>query len=169
MNTPMRTLTLAAALLLAACTGTSTPPGARTSPLRVPLTAELAITSSTPGHATLAARVRRHVGFAADVAVHVSVPAGARLTGPTDWISPGTATASTDERSLEVAFDAVPATDLELEASVQGTGFGVTAHAAYDFARPAPAAAAVARPPDGPHLIVGGHDLGPSRSLRPGD
>jgi len=159
----MKAIVLLAALL-AACTGESTARVSQTTPLRVPVTAELAVTSSAPGRAVLAARVVRHVRFAADLAVHVTLPPGVLLVGPTDWVSPGTLGAGVDERTLEVQYADVPAADLELTASVQGTGFGLTARDAYRFGRPIPEAAPHVRA-EGPHLVVGGRDYGASVPL----
>ena len=158
----MRTLASLSVLLLTACAGERQAP---TSPLRVPVTAELVVTSSTAGRTSLIARVRRHVAFTSDLDVHLAIPPGARISGPTDWVSIGTPAAGTDERSFEVTFDGYPATDLELTASVQGTGFGLTARASYDFARPTPSPAPALRPEGGPRLVVDGHDLGASVPL----
>lgn len=155
---------VALAALLTACTGESTARVSQTSPLRVPVTAELVVTSSAPGRAVLAARVIRHVAFAADLAVKVTLPPGVLLVGPTDWVSPGTLGAGVDERSFEVQYTGVPPTDLELTVSVQGTGFGLTARDAYRFGRAAPEAAPRVRA-EGPHLVVGGRDYGASVPL----
>jgi hypothetical protein len=153
-----------ASILLAACAGEPTTRISQTTPLRVPVTAHLIVTEATAGRTLLAAQVERHVPFAADLAVHVTVPSDVLVLGPTDWVSAGAAGAGIDERTLEVQFTGVPAADLELTASVQGTGFGLTARDSYRFGRAAPEAAPRLRA-EGPHLVVDGRDYGASVPL----
>jgi hypothetical protein len=165
----MKSVALALApMLLAACTGESTlpvsAPISQTTPLRVPVTAHLIVTQASPGRTVLTARIERHVRFASDLEVHVTVPPGVRVIGPTDWTSRGTSEAAVDERTLEVEYDGVPPADLELTATVQGTAFGLTARDAYRFGRAAPEPAPRVRA-EGPHLVVGGRDYGPSVPL----
>jgi hypothetical protein len=158
-------------LLAAACQGdvaqhTPAATVSLTTPLRSPLTAKLEVKESSPGRAMLVAQVVRHVAFRADVGVRVTVPAGVAVTGPTEWVSPGTSEASVDARELEVRWTTLPPADLELVAQVQGLALGITASDAFRFGRPPPAAAPRVAA-EGPHLVIGGLDVGASVPIQP--
>jgi hypothetical protein len=130
-----------------------------------PLTVRWMVMSRTEKSVTLTARVDRRAALSTPVKVAVVAPKGVTLAGGAAEfsISPSDGPSVTDTTYV-LSFSEVPTEDIVLTADVSGSGFGVHATDVYRFGRPAPV---VALPqPTGPHLQLGGQDLGASVPLK---
>ncbi len=107
------------------------------------------------------ARLARRGNFDQVLHVSVRVPDGARVVrGSTALDLPPTAAPRVDSIELALALATIPAGNLVLVADATGVGWGVHSEVPYRFGRSAPSVAGPAA--QGPHVVIGGVDLGPA-------
>lgn len=129
-----------------------------------PLTVSWIVVERAEKSVKLVARVERRSLLAVPVNVVVLAPKAVSLSGgPTAFAIPAADAPGIIDTVYLAAFSTAPTEDLVLTADARGVGFGVHAQDAYRFGRPAPGQEKPAA--TGPHLQLGGQDLGPAVPL----
>lgn len=114
--------------------------------------------------AVVVVRVERRGPIAATVALTTTLPLGTSLVrGESKVELPPSDTASVYEAELELAFSAVPTTDLQVVAEYKLATSGARAVGTYRFGR---AADAIAPAPKGTDTKMGKWNLGPSVQMK---
>ena len=143
----------------------ATEPVGVTTRQETPLTVSWVVVEATEKSVKLVARVDRRAALAVPVKVAVAAPKGATLTtGAAAFSISASDGPSVTDTEYVISFATPPLEDLVLTADANGGGLGVHAQDVYRFGRAAPVAPTP--DPSGPHLQVGGQDLGGSVPLK---
>jgi hypothetical protein len=124
-----------------------------------PVVASLSKVGDNPGATAVIARIEHRGPYPIPLDVEVRLPPGARvISGPTQWASPAADGPRVEETQLTVDFGLSNGGDLTLVVDGHAPGFGL--HAERPLRETA--VPVLDAPRAGPHLVLKGHDLGPS-------